>query len=89
MPFIDWSDSEELLGLLIEYISDEKNEAFRDKERHRFLSKLLNDLTQAIGQSRNPTHDLTRIYDSIDNEFKEDPAVIHVRDCIEELRRLK
>jgi hypothetical protein len=89
MTFIDWSDAEELFGLLIEYISDEKNEAFRDKERHRFLSRLLNDLTEAADKSKNPKHELMRIYESIDDEFKEDPAVVHVKDCIEELKRLK
>ena len=82
MTFIDWSDSEEMIGLLIEYVADERSES--DGERRKFLSNLLVDLQCEqvnVGRLRN-------IYESIDAEFKNDDVVIHLHDCIQELERL-
>jgi hypothetical protein len=85
MTFIDWSDSEEMIGLLIEYVADERNESHRDRKRQRFLSDLLADLkAEQLDLER-----LQIIYESIEPEFKKDDVVIHVHDCIEELKRLK
>ncbi len=84
MTFIDWSDSEEMIGLLIEYVADKRNESHEDPKRQKFLSDLLADLTkQQINFDR-----LQKIYESIDPEFRNDEVVIHVHDCIEELERL-
>jgi hypothetical protein len=82
MTFIDWSDSEEMIGLLIEYVSDERNESHG--ERQRFLSALLTDLQAEQLDLRR----LQNIYDSIDPDFKNDDVAVHVHDCIEELKRV-
>jgi hypothetical protein len=83
MTFIDWSDSEEMIGLLIEYVADERIES--DGERQKFLSNLLADLqSEQLDAAR-----LQNIYDLIDPDFKNDDVVVHVHDCIEELKRLK
>lgn len=85
MTFIDWSDSEGMIGLLLEYVADEKNGSPGDPKRQKFLSDLFVNLTkQQINIER-----LQAIYESIDPEFKNDEVVIHVQDCIEELKRLK
>lgn len=84
MTFIDWSDSEDMIGLLTEYVTDEKKATRGDPKRKEFLSDLLADLTeQDVDLKR-----LQTIYDSIDPEFKNDEVVIHVHDCIEELKKL-
>lgn len=84
MTFIDWSDSEEMIGLLIEYVTDERNESHADPKRQKFLSDLLADLqTEELNLER-----LQKIYESIDSDFKSDDVVVHVHDCIEELKRL-
>jgi hypothetical protein len=85
MTFIDWSDSEEMIGLLIEYVTDEKNGAHGDPKRQKFLSDLLADLqSETLNAAR-----LQNIYESIDPHFKNDDVVVHVHDCIEELKRVK
>jgi hypothetical protein len=93
MTFIDWSDSEELFGLLIEYVQDEQAEASSDPERRKFLSGLINDFTELKKQFNTLSGaavvgELKSISDSIDPEFKSDPVVAHVQDCIAELERL-
>ena len=93
MPFIDWSDPEEMFGLLIEYITDEKSESSIDRERHKFLSSLLNELiglnNRLKGSSGTELIDeLRKMYTSVDPEFKTDPVILHLNDCIEELERL-
>jgi hypothetical protein len=37
---IDWSDPDEMLRLLCEYVADEKSDAQNDHERVRFLAEL-------------------------------------------------
>ena len=84
MTFIDWSDSEEMIGLLVEYVADERNENQEDPNRRKFLSDLLADLqVEELNLKR-----LQKIYESIGREFKNDDVVVHVHDCIEELKRL-
>ena len=84
MTFLDWSDSEEMIGLLIEYVADERNKSNVDPKRRKFLSDLLADLqAEQLDLER-----LQTIYGSIDLEFKNDDVVVHVNDCIEELKRL-
>ena len=40
MSFIDWSDRDELLGLLAEYVADERLGEQEDRERRSFLAAL-------------------------------------------------
>jgi hypothetical protein len=83
MTFIDWSDSEEMIGLLIEYITDQRNES--DVDRRKFLSDLLKDLeSEEVNVVR-----LQSIYESINPDFRSDDVVVHLHDCLEELKRIK
>ena len=45
VAFIDWSDPEEMFGLLVEYVTDEGAEA-EDSRRRNFLSKLRRKLEE-------------------------------------------
>lgn len=94
MTFIDWSDGEEMLGLLAEFIREARNECQKDIKRRKFLSKLLRDVRALCGQieSLSPeqaTSRLRSIYRSMDQDFAGDPVSVHVRDCVEELERLR
>lgn len=93
MTFIDWSDSEGMLALLIEFVADERNECRGDIKRQQFLADLLLDLTAleeqfATFSGTEGIDELRTIHNSIDQEFKDDPVMVHVKDCIEELERL-
>jgi hypothetical protein len=92
MPFIDWSDSEGMFGLLVDFVADARTECQRDAERRQFLSDLLDRLHGLTRQSgsisgRDAAKRLRTIYHSIDPEFKDDPVSTHVKDCIVELER--
>jgi hypothetical protein len=91
MTFIDWSDAEEMLDLLMEFVRDANNECGDDIARRRFLSQLLVDLKDVTAELPNVPRDrfiqsLQAVYDSIDEEFKQDPVTGHIADCIVELR---
>jgi glucuronate isomerase len=93
MPFINWSDPEEMLGLLAEYVADERLAEREDRERRRFLSELTAALTALASDaeklSMQTTIDrLRNIYDSQAREFGADAALIHLHDCIQELERI-
>ena len=45
MTFIDWSNPDEMLGLLSEYVADERHEASGDPARESFLAELSDGLT--------------------------------------------
>jgi hypothetical protein len=94
MSFIDWSDCEGMLGLLVEFISDAKQECDNDAGRSRFLTALLRDVRVLSEQAatlfpENARNELQTIFDSIDQEFQEDPVAIHIKDCIEEFAGLR
>ena len=94
MTFIDWSDSEEMLGLLSEYVADARNDSPGDPARTAFLDALLTDLTQLTrlsgGVSLEETIDrLRRIHESHSEDFAEDPVLLHVDACIDELERIR
>lgn len=93
MTFIDWSDSDEMLGLLVEYVADARIEARGDRSRSVFLERLHSDLAdlatlgsdigigEAIGRLR-------EIRNSVSAGFEVDPVMAHVDACIEELERI-
>ncbi len=93
MSFIDWSDSDGIFGLLVEFVADECRECVADSERRRFLAHLLRDLTtieerfSSISAART-IRMLKGVRSGITREFSGDPVVIHVEACIEELERL-
>jgi|SRR5687768_2785804 len=94
MTLINWSDPEEMLGLLTEYVADERRDAAGDRERERFLSSLLRELT-ALNERLTTlsmdeaTQKLRIIRDSLNPEFGQDPVVDHLEACIEEVDRIR
>jgi hypothetical protein len=93
MNFIDWSDPEEMLGLLTEYVADARNESRADPDRWAALAALLEDLTSLI-RSDSATLDeeidgLRRIRGAHSEDLEDDPVLRHVEDCIGELERIQ
>jgi hypothetical protein len=90
MTFIDWADSEGMFDLLLEFIRDEKNASVGDAPRQRFLTGLLVKVNAA--KELAPTKAISylrAIHDSIGDEFKDDPALVHVTHFIEDLERIR
>jgi hypothetical protein len=92
MTYIDWSDSEDMFGLLIEYLYDARSDA-EDSGRRSFLSRLIADLE--VLQERfhalpgiEAVSRLRDIHNSIDEEFAEDPVIEHLAACADELERI-
>jgi hypothetical protein len=94
MTFINWSDSDEMLGLLCEYVADEKNDSHNDRPRARFLAALSASLADLVDGASGMSADevigrLSEIHASRADDFADDPVLTHVKDCIEELERIK
>jgi folate-binding Fe-S cluster repair protein YgfZ len=93
MSLIDWSDPHEMLGLLIEYVSDEAIVSVDDTDRTAWLHNLLNDLESVISQDVDAVgqiaHALREIRHSQPREFVADPVMDHLDACIEELHRIE
>jgi hypothetical protein len=91
MTLIDWSDPDEMLGLLVEYIADE-TAASRDADRAEFLNQLSRELGAMTEQDFESVDrvelTLREIHDSQPREFASDPVMGHVEACIEELHRI-
>ncbi|MEO8379376.1 MAG: hypothetical protein ABI779_06910 [Acidobacteriota bacterium] len=92
MSAIDWTDPDEMLGLLIEYVADEAAASHGDADRARFLAQLSGDLSGLAGQDFESVdelaHQLRDLHDEQPREFAADPVLSHVTDCVEELRRI-
>ena len=93
MSYINWSDPEEMFGLLMEFVADERGGVRGDSERRRFLSRLLVDLTELEDRFPGLTGSeqveaLRSIHTSTDDEFVDDPVVEHLQACVEELERI-
>ena len=94
MTFIDWSDFEEMLGLLVEYVADERLVAAGDRERTRFLEDLSQEL-EVVARSVSPAsldqtiQTLRVISESQPGDFADDEVLVHLQACIEELERIK
>lgn len=94
MSFLDFSDPEEMFGLLVDFVRDEEAVADDDPERLRFLVGLrkgLKELEAGLdeGEGAGVSSRLRDLYESMDGEFADDPVTGHVRDCIEEMERLE
>ncbi len=92
MPFIDWSDPEEMVGLLAEYVADERADA-GDSQRRRFLSKLLGDIarlqeTFGLLPAGQRLEALRALHASVARDFEDDEVAGHLAACIEELERI-
>ncbi|MGE5814452.1 MAG: hypothetical protein ACM36C_08195 [Acidobacteriota bacterium] len=93
MSILDWSDAEEMLGLLAEYVSDELHGESVDRQRVGFLRTLSSAVeslaSHAVELSTPETIARLRcIHDSQPAEFAGDVTLVHVRDCIQELERI-
>src|SRR5437763_1668295 len=93
MAFINWSDPEEMLGLLSEYVADERSESDGDPARRVFLADLLEQLAGLTDNLETLSGDdviggLREICDSRDADFFGDPVIAHFEACIEELQRI-
>ena len=92
MSLIDWSDPEEMLGLLVEYVADEAVASHHDAHRAQFLSHLSRELGEVADHDFKSVHEieltLRQIYASQPREFASDPVMAHVDACIEELHRI-
>lgn len=94
MTFINWSDSEEMLGLLAEYVSDEKGDPQNDQLRVRFLTDLSAELVDLASHGAEMSSDeaierLRALHASQADDFAGDPVLTHVEACIDELERIK
>jgi len=94
MTFIDWSDPDEMFGLLCEYIADASQDGKSDTARRRFLMDLAAELDE-LGERfatlpQVETIEILRaLLGSQPPEFAGDEALVHVNDCIEELERIR
>ncbi len=92
MTFINWSDSEEMLGLLSEYIADERSGSFDDSMRRRLLDRLLRDVSELAETEHTlpPKEVITRLrkIERSHDELIGDPVHDHLVACIEELERI-
>ena len=87
MSLIDWSDPDEMLGLLIEYVADEAFVSGKDRERVTWLRELRAQLEKAAGAA-DPINTLREIRRSQPREFESDSVMTHIDACIEELERI-
>ena len=93
MSLIDWSDPEQMFGLLIDYVAAEHNQA-EEPIRRAFLWRLkshLETLQDTFESSPlvEAVHALRGVRNSIPAEFEADVVVEHLSDCIEELERVQ
>jgi hypothetical protein len=92
MSFIDWSDPDEMLGLLIEYVDDEAI-ASRDSARSNFLHELSRELgavaDRGFESAARIEQTLREVQDSQPTEFAADEVMAHMEACIEELHRIE
>jgi hypothetical protein len=91
MSLIDWSDPEEMLGLLTEYVADEAAAERDDRDRAAFLrelSRALQSLERGLASVDGIEPALRDIRDAQPTEFAGDPVMVHVEACIEELQRI-
>ena len=92
MSLIDWSDPDEMLGLLVEYIVDEALTENDDADRADFLRGLSRELENLAGRnfvSVDQIADAIReICGAQPREFLRDAVISHVDACIEELYRI-
>jgi hypothetical protein len=93
MSLIDWSDPEEMLGLLVEYVADEAIVSAGDPERAAWLGDLRDELRSlAMGEVDavdELAEALREIRGSLPREGAADPVVDHLDACIEELQRIE
>jgi hypothetical protein len=92
MSLIDWSDPDEMLGLLIDYVDDEAI-ASQDAARSSFLNELSTELgvvaNRGFASAARVEQSLRELHDSQPSEFAADEVMAHMEACIEELHRIE
>lgn len=92
MSLIDWSDPDEMLGLLVEYVTDEALTEGEDAERADFLRGLSRELEHLarfdFAAADQIADAISEIRDGQAREFQNDVVIGHEDACIEELRRI-
>lgn len=94
MTFIDWSDPEEMLGLLAEYVADARSDSREDAERTAALASLRDRVTRLARVSdtlslAESIDELREIRASLSADLGSDPVLLHVAACIDELERIQ
>ena len=91
MSLIDWSDPDEMLGLLIDYVDDEAI-ASHDAARSNFLHELSRELgsvaDRGFSSAARMEQTLREVHDAQPPEFAADEVMAHMEACIEELHRI-
>jgi hypothetical protein len=93
VSLIDWSDPEEMLGLLVEYVADEVAAEETDAERAAFLRELWREL-QRLARSEpfdaeQMASSMREVRASQPREFLADPVLAHLDACVAELERIE
>lgn len=91
MSLIDWSDPDEMVGLLLEYVADEALAERIDPERADFLRSLSRDLEELSEKQAGASESaeaMQAVRAAQPTEFIHDPVITHLDACIEELRRI-
>ena len=92
MSLIDWSDPDEMLGLLIEYVTHEALTESSDAERADFLLGLSRELENLSGIDFVAVDQIadaiSEIRASQPREFTNDAVIAHLDACIDELHRI-
>jgi predicted nucleotidyltransferase len=83
-----------MLGLLVEFVEDERAESTDDVARAAFLAGVLEELCELTARidemnEEDSIRKLSRILASANGEFRGDPVLEHVQACIEELDRIR
>jgi hypothetical protein len=91
MPYLDLSDPEEIFGLLVDYVCEERQGS--GAARRRFLSSLLRQLLDLqdrfhVLSAAERVLAVRSISDSVNAEDRDDPVVSHLDACGEELERI-
>jgi hypothetical protein len=92
LSLIDWSDPEEMVGLLVEYVADERNASHLDPDRASFLDRLSREIVAVADRNFTSVEAMAAamrdVVEGQPGEFANDPVMGHVEACIEELHRI-
>jgi hypothetical protein len=93
MTLLDWSDAESMFGMLGELVADTRADCEYDPERLQFVEDLLAELriveaTLTLIPAADAIERLKELHESVEPGFADDPVVIHLRHCIDELERI-
>jgi hypothetical protein len=94
VTFLDLSDAEGMIGLYLELVADERTGCQDDPERLRFVEELLEQL-KSMEANLDQVHlsatvqKLKDLHESADNDFANDPVMVHLNDLLEEIDKAR